>query len=72
MHSDKYEEAEVMKVVLKLADEMGLKAASLEKELSPASAHFVLENTEEVLCCCCQSLKLQFYKFELIEECSNL
>lgn len=56
MHSDEYEEAEVMKVVLKLADEMGLKAASLEKELSPASAHIVLENTEEVLCCYCQSL----------------
>lgn len=48
VHPDKFVEGETMKIVLKLADEMGLKASSLEKSLSPASAHSDLEKTEEV------------------------
>jgi hypothetical protein len=38
-----------MKIVLRLAEEMGLKASSLEKSISPDSAHSVLEKIEEVL-----------------------
>lgn len=47
-HPDEYSEDETVKVVLKLAEEMGLKASSLEKSISPASAHSILEKTEEV------------------------
>lgn len=48
MHPDKYTEGETMKIVIKLAEEMGLKASSLEKSISPASAPSILEKTEEV------------------------
>ncbi|XP_024372023.1 UDP-glucose:glycoprotein glucosyltransferase isoform X2 [Physcomitrium patens] len=44
---DAQTEAETMKVVLTLAEEMGLKASSLEKAISSASAHSVLEKIEE-------------------------
>lgn len=47
---DAQTEAETMKVVLTLAEEMGLKASSLEKAISSASAHSVLEKIEEVSC----------------------
>ena len=49
MLPDSHTEAETMKNVLTLAEEMGLKASSLEKSISPGSAHSVLEKTEEVL-----------------------
>lgn len=48
MLPDTHKEGETMKIVLKLAEEMGLKASSLEKSISPSSAHSVLEKTEEV------------------------
>lgn len=49
MYLDKYMEGEIMKIVIKFVEEMGLKVFFLEKFILFVLVFFIFEKIEEVL-----------------------